>query len=149
MQRAIDLSKKSLACGGGPFGAVIVKNDEIVGEGMNCVVSKNDPTAHAEIVAIRMACERLATFNLSGSIIFTSCEPCPMCLSAIWWARIDKIYYGNTRHDAAGIGFDDADIYNEIAVENVKRRLPLLQLMHSESIKVFQEWAEIEKKHMY
>lgn len=149
MMRAIELSRESYRCGGGPFGAVIVKEDVVIGEGVNAVIKNNDPTAHAEIVAIRRACEKLSTFDLSGSSIFTSCEPCPMCLSAIWWARISVIYYGNTRHDAAEIGFDDDAIYREICADINKRKLPLFQLMHSEAKTVFHEWGSSEDKLLY
>ncbi len=147
--RAIELSRESYLRGGGPFGAVVVNKDAIVGEGMNLVTPTNDPTAHAEIVAIRMACKKLSTFDLSGSQIYTSCEPCPMCLAAIWWARIDAIYYGNTKNDAASIGFDDADIYKEMCIDMNKRKIPLVQMLHSESIKVFDEWIKSENKLMY
>ena len=114
MLRAIELSMISLKEDGGPFGCVIVKNNEIISEGFNEVTNKNDPTAHAEIVAIRNACKKLNTFNLEGAQMFTSCAPCPMCLSAIYWSHIDKIYYGNNRKDAAKIGFDDSYIYDEL-----------------------------------
>ena len=149
MMRAIALSEKNIESGGGPFGAVIVKEDRIIGEGRNSVVSCNDPTAHAEIVAIRQACSTIQSYDLSGSVIFTSCEPCPMCLSAIWWSRIDKIYFGNTQKDASKIGFDDEEIYCELARPISQRKLPLEQILHDESIKVFRVWERYPDKVMY
>ena len=125
MRRAIALSCQGVETGGGPFGAVVVKDGEIIGEGMNRVVPNADPTAHAEIVAIRAACAALGTHDLSGAVIISSCEPCPMCLGAIWWSRIGLVVYGNDRADAAAIGFDDADIYAEVAAPPEARRLPL------------------------
>ncbi len=116
MRKAIELSVENVKNGGGPFGAVIVKGDEIVATGVNRVTAHNDPTAHAEVSAIREACRRLGTFDLSGCEIYTSCEPCPMCLGAIYWAHLDKIYYGNNKDDAADIGFDDSFIYEELAL---------------------------------
>ncbi len=149
MEKAIELSEKSMRTGGGPFGAVIVKDGQVVGEGMNGVVPLNDPTAHAEVVAIRNACQNLATFDLSGSVIFTSCEPCPMCLSAIWWARIEKIYFCNTRDDAAAAGFDDAAIYCEISKSLPERTLPIEQLSCEGACKAFRDWLGSEKKVAY
>ena len=140
MQKAIDLSRASVESGGGPFGAVIVRDGKIVGHGVNSVTLKNDPTAHAEVSAIRNACNELGTFNLEGCEIYTSCEPCPMCLSAIYWARIDKIYYGNTRKDAADIGFSDDFIYSQIGLAPDKRSIPALPLLHEEAIKTFKLW---------
>ena len=140
MKRAIELSEKSMRNGGGPFGAVIVKDGKVVGEGMNGVVPLNDPTAHAEVVAIRNACENLATFDLSGSVIFTSCEPCPMCLGAIYWARPSKIYYANTRHDAAASGFDDSMIYDEIKADPDKRKIPMIHLKSDKAQSIFEQW---------
>jgi len=146
MLRAIELSMISLKEGGGPFGCVIVKNNEIISEGFNEVTNKNDPTAHAEIVAIRNACNKLNTFNLKGAQMFTSCEPCPMCLSAIYWSHIDKIYYGNNRKDAAKIGFDDSYIYDELSINLNKRKIPLEQINEKEAIKAFEEWeVKIDK----
>ena len=127
---------------GGPFGAVIVKDGEIIAKGWNKVTSTNDPTAHAEVTAIREACKVLNTFDLNGCELYTSCEPCPMCLSAIYWARIDKIYYANTRKDAADINFDDDFIYNEIPLSIEDRKIPMEQLGREEAIKVFEEWTK-------
>jgi tRNA(Arg) A34 adenosine deaminase TadA len=126
---------------GGPFGAVVVRGEDIVGRGSNLVTSSNDPTAHAEIVAIREACRRLRTFKLDDCDLYTSCEPCPMCLSAIYWARIRRIYYANTRRDAAKISFDDAFLYREVARPPGRRRLPMKQMLRNEAIKAFAEWA--------
>ncbi len=149
MLRAIELSMISLKEDGGPFGCVIVKNNEIISEGFNEVTNKNDPTAHAEIVAIRNACNKLNTFNLKGTQMFTSCEPCPMCLSAIYWSHIDKIYYGNNRKDAAKIGFDDSYIYDELSIDFNKRKIPLEQINEKEAIKAFEEWEVKTDKTVY
>ena len=149
MLRAIELSMISLKEDGGPFGCVIVKNNEIISEGFNEVTNKNDPTAHAEIVAIRNACNKLNTFNLKGTQMFTSCEPCPMCLSAIYWSHIDKIYYGNNRKDAAKIGFDDSYIYDELSINLNKRKIPLEQINEKEAIKAFEEWEVKTDKTVY
>ena len=136
MRRAIELSIKSVENNGGPFGCVITKNNEIIAEGSNKVTSENDPTAHGEIVAIRNACKKLNTFNLQGTQLYTSCEPCPMCLSAIYWSHIDKIYYGNTRNDAARIGFDDNFIYEEFSKNISARKIPLIQNHQKLSIRL-------------
>lgn len=149
MDRAIELSRQSMTAGGGPFGAVIVQNGKIIGEGTNNVTPHNDPTAHAEVEAIRNACHALETFDLSGSVIFTSCEPCPMCLSAIWWARIEKIYFSNTREDAATAGFDDAAIYDEISRQLSERTLPIEQLYCKDSADAFRQWQCCEEKTRY
>ncbi len=149
MLRAIELSIISLKEDGGPFGCVIVKNNEIISEGFNEVTNKNDPTAHAEIVAIRNACNKLNTFNLKGTQMFTSCEPCPMCLSAIYWSHIDKIYYGNNRKDAAKIGFDDSYIYDELSLDLNKRKIPLEQINEKEAIKAFEKWDVKKDKTVY
>ena len=149
MLRAIELSMISLKEDGGPFGCVIVKNNEIISEGFNEVTNKNDPTAHAEIVAIRNACNKLNTFTLKGTQMFTSCEPCPMCLSAIYWSHIDKIYYGNNRKDAAKIGFDDSYIYDELSIDLNKRKIPLEQINEKEAIKAFEEWEVKTDKTVY
>lgn len=142
MRRAIELSKRNLETGaGGPFGAVVVKKAAIVGEGWNQVTSTNDPTAHAEVAAIRTACLNLNTFDLTGCEIFTSCEPCPMCLSAIYWARIGKIYYANSKFDAAAIDFDDDFIYSELALRAEDRSIPREELLRNEAIKVFDAWT--------
>ena len=138
--RAIELSLVSVRSNGGPFGCVIVKNNEIIAEGSNKVTIINDPTAHAEIVTIRKACKALNNFNLEGTEMYTSCEPCPMCLSAIYWSHIDKIYYSNTRLDAAKIGFDDNYIYNELSKQLSERKIPMQQLYKEDAIKVFKEW---------
>ena len=140
MTRAIELALASVRSNGGPFGCVIVKNNEIIAEGSNKVTIINDPTAHAEIVTIRKACKALNNFNLEGTEIYTSCEPCPMCLSAIYWSHIDKIYYSNTRLDAAKIGFDDNYIYNELSKQLSQRKIPMQQLNQENAIKVFKEW---------
>ena len=149
MLRAIELSMISLNKNGGPFGCVIVKNNEIISEGFNEVTNKNDPTAHAEIVAIRNACNKLNTFNLEGTRMFTSCEPCPMCLSAIYWSHIDKIYYGNNRKDAAKIGFDDSYIYDELSLDLNKRKIPLERINEKEAIKAFEQWEAKTDKTEY
>lgn len=150
MQRAIELSLEHMEKGeGGPFGAVIVKNGKIIGEGWNQVTSTCDPTAHAEIVAIRHACKESENFSLEGAEIYTSCEPCPMCLTAILWARIGKIYYANTRQDAAAIGFDDQFFYDEVAKPLEKRSLPTVQIMRQEALGSFQAWAKKADKIRY
>jgi len=150
MLRAIELSKEKMQSNqGGPFGAVIVKDGEIIAEGWNCVTSHNDPTAHAEVMAIRKACEKLNNFSLEGCSIYTSCEPCPMCLASIYWARIDKIFYANTREDAAAINFDDEFLYSEIGKEIPERQIPMVQLDREEAIKVFEAWDAKEDKTEY
>ena len=150
MQRAVALAlEKMRANSGGPFGAVIVRNNTIISEGWNEVTSSNDPTAHAEIVAIRRACTLLGTFNLPDCDIYTSCEPCPMCLGAIYWAHLERIYYGNTRADAAAIGFDDARIYREFQASIADRSVPLIQLAPEEARRVFEEWSEKPDKIRY
>jgi len=150
MRRAIKLSHDNMRRGvGGPFGAVIVKDGEIVGEGWNHVTSDNDPTAHAEISAIRDACRRLGTFKLSGCEIYTSCEPCPMCLAAIYWAHLDRIFYANTQQDAAAIDFDDAFLYREVALPRGERRLHSQRLLADEALKVFREWKAKQDKVPY
>lgn len=150
MLLAIKLANKNvLKAVGGPFGAVIVKDGKIIAKSANKVTLKNDPTAHAEISAIRIACKKLKTFDLKGCVIYTSCEPCPMCLSAIYWAHIDKVYYANTKEDAAKIGFDDQFIYDEIALPYEKRKLELKQLMREEAKHSFKLWDESEMKIEY
>lgn len=150
MIRAIELSRKNMQAGvGGPFGAVIVKNGQVIGEGWNKVTSSNDPTAHAEVVAIRNACENSKNFSLEGAEIYTSCEPCPMCLSAIYWARIDRIYYANTRKDAASIDFDDDFLYQEIPKDLSDRKIPMIQCAHAEALDVFKEWQLKDDKVPY
>lgn len=142
MGRAIELARAGIASNaGGPFGSVVVKDGEIIGEGNNHVTSANDPTAHAEIIAIREACKSLNSFQLTGCTIYTSCEPCPMCLGAIYWARPDKVYFACTRDDAAAIGFDDNFIYEELEKANAERQMVLLNLMRDEALAVFSEWS--------
>lgn len=140
MKRAIELSKKNIEHGGGPFGAVIVKDGKIIGEGFNKVTANNDPTAHAEVEAIREACKNISNFDLNGAEIYTSCEPCPMCLSAIYWARLSKIYYANTKKDAAEIEFDDDFIYTEIPKPINERKISMVQMMRPEALEVFKAW---------
>jgi tRNA(Arg) A34 adenosine deaminase TadA len=150
MEKAIELSRKGMNNNeGGPFGAVVVKDGEIIAEGNNQVTSTNDPTAHAEIIAIRNACKKLNTFDLSGCILYLSCEPCPMCLSAIYWAHLDKIYYANTREDAAKIGFDDDFIYREIPLDIKDRSLKMEKINSPEAKKIFEEWMKKEDKIEY
>lgn len=149
MQRAIDLSKASVRNGGGPFGAVIARNGEIIAEGSNCVTIDCDPTAHAEVSTIRKAAKKLGTFDLRGCEIFTSCEPCPMCLGAIYWAHLDKIYYANDRKDAAKIGFDDDFIYEELNLKPSDRQKPSEILMREEALEAFRMWQEKEDKTEY
>ena len=150
MRRAISLAQKGVDAGaGGPFGAVVVKNDEIVGEGFNQVTSINDPTAHAEIVAIRNACRNLNSFQLDDCIIYTSCEPCPMCLGAIYWARPLRVFYAATRDDAANIGFDDQFIYEEIEKNFEHRQMKLVNLMRDEGLTVFENWKNKADKTEY
>jgi len=150
MREAIGLSFRMMRRGaGGPFGAVIVKGNKIVGRGHNRVTSSNDPTAHAEIVAIRDACRRLKTFDLAGCDLYTSCEPCPMCLSAVYWARLRKVFYGNTRKDAARIAFDDDLIYREVALPIRKRSLVMKQLLREEALTAFKEWEQKGDKVRY
>lgn len=150
MKEAISLSKQGMEqLKGGPFGAVIVRNGTIVGKGYNCVTSSNDPMAHAEVVAIRDACKNLSSFQLRDCEIYCSCEPCPMCLSAIYWARIEKIYYANTKADAAKIGFDDAFIYQEINKPATERKIPSENMMSNEAWIVFELWQRKEDKTNY
>ncbi len=149
MREAIRLATENVAKGGGPFGAVIVKDDQIIATGVNRVTAAHDPTAHAEVSAIRAAAQALKNFDLSGCTIYTSCEPCPMCLGAIYWARIDKIYYGNTKADAQAIDFDDSFIYDELAKPMHLRELQQIQLMAEEAIKSFDIWASKEDKTPY
>ena len=149
MRRAIALAENNVTNGGGPFGAVIVLDGRIVGEGDNKVTSSFDPTAHAEVVAIRAACAKLGSFSLSGCTIYTSCEPCPMCLSALYWARIDRIFYGNTKLDAAAIGFRDDHIYQELALPVGQRTLPASQLLADEAIAAFKAWDKANDKVSY
>jgi guanine deaminase len=142
MREAIRLSQiKMRGNHGGPFGAVVVRHGKIIGRGWNQVTTTNDPTAHAEMVAIRAACRRLKSFQLDECELYTSCEPCPMCLAAIYWARLEKVYYGNTRKDAQRIEFDDDLIYREVATPIARRKIPMQQLLRPEALAVFKEWA--------
>jgi guanine deaminase len=150
MREAIALSLENVRTNkGGPFAALIVKEGKIIGRGTNLVTSSNDPTAHAEISAIREACSSLKTFKLTGCDIYTSCEPCPMCLGAIYWARLDRIYFANSRTDAAKIGFDDKLIYREIALPVSRRKIPTTRLMGKEALKAFREWERKADKTTY
>lgn len=150
MSRAIELALRGIRSNkGGPFGALIVKNGKIIAEGFNRVTSSNDPTAHAEICAIRRACSTLETFCLKGYELYTSCEPCPMCLGAIYWARISKVYFAVTRKDAANIGFDDEFIYTELAKPPKRRKLPLKQVPTPNALRPFDEWRAKVKKTPY
>ena len=142
MREAIRLSLRKMRRGqGGPFGAVVVRGGRIVGRGFNLVTSANDPTAHAEIVAIRAACRRLKTFQLADCELYSSCEPCPMCLAAIYWARLRAVYYANTRRDAARIGFDDVFLYRQLSLPPARRKLPMKQVLRSEALEAFAEWS--------
>ena len=149
MKRAIELSKESINSGGGPFGSVIVQNDKIISEGINRVTVNNDPTAHGEIVAIRNACKELNTFNLSNCLLYSSCEPCPMCMSAIYWSRIGKVYYANTREDAKKIEFDDSFIYSEISKQNKDRSILMEQILRDEALEAFEIWKNKTDKTKY
>jgi len=150
IKAAIDLSKYNVdASNGGPFGAVVVKDGAIVGKGSNEVTTLNDPTAHAEIQAIRNACKNLNTFDLEGCSLYTSCEPCPMCLGSIYWANISNLYFAATKDDAAKAGFKDANIYQEFSLSKEKRSIPTTQLMRDEALKVFEKWIESEDKITY
>ena len=149
MRRAIELSVENIKNGGGPFGAVIVKDGKIIAEGTNRVTADHDPTAHAEISAIRKAAKKLNTFDLSGCKIYTSCEPCPMCLGAIYWAHLDTIYFGNTKTDAKHIGFDDSFIYNELELNPADRKVTMKRLLPNEAILAFEDWKNKEDKVAY
>jgi guanine deaminase len=150
MRRAIELSQQNVNSNdGGPFGAVVVKDGTIIGEGANQVLATNDPSAHAEVVAIRAACRMLNSFQLVGCEIYASCEPCPMCMGLIYWARPDRVYYANTAADAASIGFDDAMIYRELALPPAKRSLEMNQLMHQEALAAFKSWENKPNKIQY
>ena len=149
MSRAIELSIASVRSNGGPFGCVIVKNNKIIAEGYNKVTETNDPTAHAEIVTIRKACNELKNFHLKGTKMYTSCEPCPMCLAAIWWARLESVYYANTRQDAARIGFDDAEIYREVGRNLADRQIPMIRCESRVAALAFQDWTKKEDKIPY
>ncbi len=149
MARAIDLAIENVRTGGGPFAAVVVKDGRIVAEGTNRVTSSNDPTAHAEVVAIRAACTALRAFQLDGCDLYTTCEPCPMCLGAIYWARPARVYFGSLAADAAAAGFDDAFIYQQLALPRESRKIPFLEIMRDESLACFRAWAEKQDRVVY
>jgi guanine deaminase len=149
MRRAIALAIDNVRWGGGPFGAVVVKDGRVVGEGANRVTADNDPTAHAEVVAIREACRAVGDFQLGGCDLYTTCEPCPMCLGAIYWARPARVFYGGTAADAGAAGFDDAFIYEELKQKRETRRIPMVQLLRDESLAAFSAWKEQENKTRY
>lgn len=149
MQLAIDLSAQNIDNGGGPFGAVIVKDGLVVATGVNRVTANNDPTAHAEVMAIRNACQRLKTFNLDGAAIYSSCEPCPMCLSAIYWAGIHSLFYGNTKEDAQAIDFDDSFIYDQLDLAAEERTIKAVPLMRQEALEAFRKWQNKADKVEY
>lgn len=150
MRQAIELARRNVReSGGGPFASLVVRNGEILARGTNLVTSTNDPTAHAEVVAIRNACAVLRQFQLTGCEIYTSCEPCPMCLGAIFWARPEKVFYASTKQDAAAAGFDDSLIYEQLALPPEKRRIPMLQILREEGRSAFQEWAKKPDKIEY
>ncbi|MBC8053687.1 MAG: nucleoside deaminase [Sphingobacteriaceae bacterium] len=150
MKMAIALSIKNVQKNiGGPFGAVVVRNGKVIARSANKVATTNDPTAHAEILAIRFASKKIGNFDLSDCVIYTSCEPCPMCLGAIYWSRISKIYYANTKHDAAEIGFDDKFIYDELDLPVEKRKLPVVQLLRDEAIQSFKQWQKSDLRIEY
>ena len=149
MQRAIELSIESINSGGGPFGSVIAKGDKIISEGMNRVTINNDPTAHGEITAIRQACKKLNTFDLNGYELYTNCEPCPMCLSAIYWSHIEKVYYANTRDDSHKIDFLDPIIYTELQKSNEDKKIQMVQMMRAEGLRAFEIWDKKVDKIKY
>ena len=150
LERAIELSRQGMQKGnGGPFGCVIVKDGEIVGEGVNEVLVKNDPTSHAEVVAIRNACKKLNNFQLTGCDVYTSCEPCPMCMGAIYWARPNRVIYANTKSDAAAVNFDDQFIYDEIRQPGTERQIPFIHHPHPAALEVFEQWKSLGNKLSY
>ena len=149
MRRAVALSLENVENGGGPFGAVIVKDGEIIAEGTNRVTANNDPTAHAEVTAIRAACSSLETFQLNGAVVYTSCEPCPMCLSALYWARVKRICYANTKADAAAIEFDDSFIYDQLDLPYEKRAIKCDHFMRNDALVAFKKWATKTDKTRY
>lgn len=149
MQLAIRLSEENVLNGGGPFGAVIAKEGEVIATGVNRVTANNDPTAHAEVSAIREACRKVKNFKLDGCVVYSSCEPCPMCLSALYWAGISKIYYANTKDDAKAIDFDDSFIYEQLSLERGDRSIASEQMMHDEALKAFEMWRDKEDKTEY
>lgn len=149
MQLAIRLSEENVLNGGGPFGAVIAKEGEVIATGVNRVTANNDPTAHAEVSAIREACRKVKNFKLDGCVVYSSCEPCPMCLSALYWAGISKIYYANTKDDAKAINFDDSFIYEQLSLERGDRSIPSEQMLRDEALKAFEMWRDKEDKTEY
>ncbi len=149
MEMAIKLSDENVDNGGGPFGAVIVRGNEIIATGTNRVVPNSDPTAHAEVTAIRSACSKLGTFKLDGCTVYSSCEPCPMCLSALYWAGVERICYGNTKADAKAINFDDSFIYDQLELDYSQRSIKCEHFMRSKAIKVFEKWRDKEDKIEY
>jgi guanine deaminase len=150
MKMAIALSLEGMESGkGGPFGCVVVKDGKVIGKGCNSVLETNDPTAHAEIVAIRDACNYLGDFQLNGCEVYTSCEPCPMCMGAIYWARPDRVFYANTKQDAAEVGFDDHFIYQELEILPDSRKIPFTQILQEEALQVFKKWELKENKTLY
>jgi len=149
MRLAIELANENIKSGGGPFGAVVVCNDQVVGKGANSVTNFNDPTAHAEIIAIRDASKKLNRFDLNDCVIYTSCEPCPMCLGAVYWAKIKTIYYGNNRKDAANIGFDDDLIYRELTLPIENRQIDMIQCLNNEAVETFHQWKKMPDKKEY
>ena len=149
MRLAIEKSLQSVDNGGGPFGAVVVKDGEVIAAASNSVTIDNDPTAHAEVNAIRLACTKLGTFDLSGCDIYASCEPCPMCLAAIYWARIDRLYYANTKADADKIGFSDKFIYDEFAKPESERSIKTVTMLRNEAVKAFEKWENKTDKKEY
>ena len=149
MRRAIAIAIENIRAGGGPFGAVVVKDGRIIAEGANRVTASNDPTAHAEVVAIREACRVLGDFQLAGCDLYTTCEPCPMCLGAIYWARPARVFYAGSAADAAAAGFDDAFIYDELKLPHTTRRIPMTQLLRDESLAIFSAWKQKPDKTAY
>jgi tRNA(Arg) A34 adenosine deaminase TadA len=149
MRQAIALATANVASGGGPFGAVVVRDGKVIATGVNQVTATNDPTAHAEVVAIRAACKALGTFQLTGCTVYTSCEPCPMCLAALYWSRSDAVYYGNSAGDAAAIGFDDSFLYEQVALPIERRKLPMQRLLPQEAIASFEAWRNQPNKIEY
>jgi|SRR5450755_4572162 guanine deaminase len=149
MRRAVALALENVRNGGGPFAAVIVKDERVVAEGANCVTATNDPTAHAEVVAIRAACQALGSFQLTGCDVYASCEPCPMCLGAIYWARPARVYFAAAAEDAAAAGFDDTFIYEEISRSHIARSIPMVQFLHEEGIGIFKAWMAKTDKSPY
>ena len=150
IQRAIQLAGEHMrAKDGGPFGAIVVRENKIIASGWNQVTSSNDPTAHAEVTAIRAAAARLGSFVLGGCVLYTSCEPCPMCLGAAYWARVERIVFAATRSDAAGAGFDDEELYRELALPPATRKLPMQQILRDKAVEVFEEWRRLPGKIMY